>query len=278
MTVLNPLTLDEATRMLSENPGAQILAGGTDFMVEVNFRHRTPGSVLSVARLPELTGWSEDGDSVVIGAGVTWQEIENGPLGSMFPAFAQAARTVGSPQIRAAGTVGGNLGTCSPAGDGLPFLAASDASVHLASTRGTRVVPFSDFMTGPKRNCREADEIITAVSVPRTNGAQAYAKVGVRNAMVISIASACLVIHDNHVRIALGSVGPVIIRARQAENWLDGLNAVAGRAVTPSVAREFGERVSRESSPIDDHRSTAEYRRHAVSVLGRRLLERSTES
>ena len=278
MTVHIPHTLEEATSLLSADTGAQLLAGGTDFMVEVNFGHRKPGNVVSLSNIPELAHWHDNGESVTIGSGVTWAEIEKGELARIFPAFAEAARTVGSPQIRAAGTVGGNIGTCSPAGDGLPFLAATDSVVHLSSVRGTREVPFRQFMTGPKRNSRERDEIITAVTIPKTDGAQAYAKVGVRNAMVISIASACLVIDRGRVRVALGSVGPVIIRATEAEKWLDDLNAVPGRAVTTAVAREFGERVAREASPIDDHRSTAAYRRHAVSVLSRRLLERGTSS
>ena len=264
--------------MLSLHPDAQILGGGTDFMVEVNFNHRKPGTVLSLASVPELREWHESSNEVFIGAGVTWQDIETGPIALLLPALAEAARTVGSPQIRAAGTIGGNLGTSSPAGDGLPVLAALDARVHLSSPRGVRELPFDEFMVGPKRNARSADEIISGVSVPRTDGYQGYAKVGVRNAMVISIASACLAIHAGKVRVALGSVGPVIIRARAAEQWLDELQAVPGRAVTPAVAAEFGRRVADEARPIDDHRSTAEYRRHAISVITRRLLERSTHS
>ena len=278
MPVLTPTSITEATELLAAHPDAQILSGGTDFMVEVNFNHRKPGTVLSLASVAELRTWHQTGDDIYIGAGVTWQDIEQGPVSRLLPALAEAARTVGSPQIRAAGTIGGNLGTCSPAGDGLPVLAALDARVHLSSPSGVRVVPFAEFMVGPKRNARSADEIISGVSVRRPDGYQGYAKVGVRNAMVISIASACLVIDGNNVRVALGSVGPTIIRAHAAERWLDDLNAVAGRAVTPAVAAEFGRRVADEARPIDDHRSTAAYRRHAISVISRRLLERSTES
>lgn len=243
-------------------------------MVEVNFNHRKPTGVISLARVEELRNWSEDksAGTVHIGAGVVYAEMEKGPLSVLLPALAEAARTVGSPQIRAAGTLGGNLGTCSPAGDGLPVLAALEAQVHLASTDGTRSVPFSDFMTGPKRNVRRPGEIITGVTVPTGDDFQGYSKVGVRNAMVISIASACLSVRNGRVRVALGSVGPVIIRATQAEEWVS-----AVPVVDSAVAREFGERVAAESRPIDDHRSTAAYRRHAVSVISRRLLERSTD-
>lgn len=276
MPVLRPTSAAQAAQMLADDPNAQLLAGGTDFMVEVNFNHRKPATVISLGGIEELRTVSPTPSGFRIGAGVTWGEIEKGTLADRLPALAQAARTVGSPQIRAAGTIGGNLGTCSPAGDGLPVLAATEATVHLLSTIGERSLPFSEFMTGPKRSARRPDEIITAVTVPELDGGQGYAKVGVRNAMVISIASACLAIHSGRVRIALGSVGPTVIRATQAEDWLDRLNAVPGRAVTPAVAREFGSRVAEEARPIDDHRSTAAYRTHAISVIARRLLERST--
>lgn len=278
MPVLTPRTIADATASLAAHPDAQILGGGTDFMVEVNFNHRKPSTVVALGGIEELRQWSNNGSTVFIGAGVTWQDIEKGPVSALLPALAEAARTVGSPQIRAAGTIGGNLGTCSPAGDGLPVLSALECRVHLVSPRGERALPFAEFMVGPKRNARAVDEVISGVTVPIPDGYQGYAKVGVRNAMVISIASACLVIHDHKVRVALGSVGPTIIRATQAEQWLDQLQAVPGRAVSPAVAEEFGRRVADEAQPIDDHRSTAQYRRHAISVITRRLLERSTQS
>ena len=276
MTVASPATLADAVGMLGDGNDWHVLAGGTDLMVEVNFNHRRPQNVLSLSRVAELRDWRETATSWEIGAGVTWARLESGPLAVALPALAEAARTVGSPQIRAAGTIGGNLGTCSPAGDGLPVLSALGASVVLQSAAGSRSVPFAEFMTGPKRSVRLPSELVTGVSIPKTEGWQGYSKVGVRNAMVISIASACLVIDRGSVRVALGSVGPTIIRATEAETWLDGLNAVPARAVTPAVAREFGERVAREARPIDDHRSTAAYRRHAVSVIATRLLEKGT--
>ena len=276
MTVASPATLADAVGMLGDGNDWHVLAGGTDLMVEVNFNHRRPQNVLSLSRVAELRDWHETATSWEIGAGVTWAHLESGPLAVALPALAEAARTVGSPQIRAAGTIGGNLGTCSPAGDGLPVLSALGASVVLQSAAGSRSVPFAEFMTGPKRSVRLPSELVTGVSIPKTEGWQGYSKVGVRNAMVISIASACLVIDRGSVRVALGSVGPTIIRATEAETWLDGLNAVPARAVTPAVAREFGERVAREARPIDDHRSTAAYRRHAVSVIATRLLEKGT--
>lgn len=273
MTVMTPRNLADAAAMAAAHPEAHLLTGGTDFMVEVNFDHRKPTDVISLSRVEELRQWTVDrsAGSVFIGAAVVYADMEKGELAGLVPALAEAARTVGSPQIRSAGTLGGNLGTCSPAGDGLPVLAALDAAVHLSSADGDRAVPFADFMTGPKRNDRRPGEIITGVTVPVADGFQGYAKVGVRNAMVISIASACLAVRSGRVSIALGSVGPTVIRAAAAEEWL----STAG-PLDDQLAREFGTRVAAEARPIDDHRSTAAYRRHAVAVISTRLLERST--
>jgi len=270
MSVTVATTLDEALAVLAAAPGATIVAGGTDLMVELNMHHRPVADVLVVDRVPELCSWRVADGRLEIGAGVTWSEIEG--FGSLSPALAEAARTVGSPQIRHAGTIGGNLGTCSPAGDSLPVLSAMEATVHLRSTSASRRVPFAEFMTGPKRNSREAGEIIVGVSMPIAHRWQGYAKVGVRNAMVISVASACLALQDDGPRLALGSVGPVIIRCRDAETYA----AARIDAVDRDVATEFGRLAAAASSPIDDHRSTAAYRRHAVSVLAARLLERGT--
>jgi len=273
MPVFIPSTLSEATHLLTSNPDAHLLTGGTDLMVEVNFNHRHPETVIALRNIPEFQQWNIDRQAGVvnIGSSVPYATMEHGELAEALPALAEAARTVGSPQIRAAGSLGGNLGTCSPAGDSLPVLAALDAIVHLQSETSSRSISFSDFMVGPKRNSRLPDEIITGVTIPLTNGYQGYAKVGVRNAMVISVASVCIAIHDGKVRVALGSVGPTIIRCSEAETWI---NSVGLENVDDAVAKEFGDKVSAESRPIDDHRSTAEYRRHAVGVLATRLLLR----
>lgn len=277
MSVYVPHSLEEAQQLLLKHPDATLLSGGTDLMVEVNFNHRRPSTVISLKKVDELSSWSvnEEDGHIFIGAGVTHGELETGTIASYLPALAQACRTVGSPQIRAAGTIGGNLATCSPAGDTLPVLSALDARVHLSSVNGERVIAFSEFMVGPKRSSRSVDEIITGVTLDIPNGWQGYAKVGVRNAMVISVASACLSIHNSKVRVALGSVGPTIIRCSQAEDWINSQNIDLGN-VKDDVARHFGELVSAESRPIDDHRSTAQYRKHAVGVLATRLLQRST--
>jgi CO/xanthine dehydrogenase FAD-binding subunit len=251
-------------------------------MVEINFNHLKPNNVIALRRVQELRTWRKNtNNTVTIGTGVPYQEMETGELKQLLPALAEAARTVGSPQIRAAGTLGGNLGTCSPAGDGLPVLFALDAIVHLQSSDSSRDLSIHEFMLGVKRNARASNEIITAVTVPLLDGWQGYAKVGVRNAMVISVASACLAIDktSKSLRIALGAVGPIIIRCQDAESWLtEQFDLSSTTSIDAALSKEFGRRVALESKPIDDHRSTAEYRRHAVGVLAQRLITRAYPS
>jgi CO/xanthine dehydrogenase FAD-binding subunit len=282
MSVLVPTSLDGALAALAADPDAHVLAGGTDLMVEVNFGHRRPASVVAINRIAELSSWhrSTDGANLVLGAGVTYRSMEHGELARLVPALAQAARTVGSPQIRNVATIGGNLATCSPAGDGLPVLSALDASVELASAAGRRMVSVHDFMVGVKRTARQPDELIVAVHLPVLRGWQGYSKVGVRNAMVIATASVCLAtdLDGQSVRIAMGAVGPTIIRARAAEAWVATQVDWTTGSLTgdpAAIAAELGERVRADARPIDDHRSTAAYRRHAVGVLAGRLLSRA---
>lgn len=278
MAVLAPRSVDEAVEMLSAHPEADLLAGGTDMMVEVNLHGRRPSSVITLRHVAELREWSLRHSSLTIGAGLAYAEIERGEIASLAPALAQAARTVGSPQIRAAGTIGGNLGTCSPAGDILPVLAAFDATIHLISADGTRDLPWDEFMLGVKRNALRPGELIHSVTIPVIDGWQGYAKVGTRNAMVISTVSACLVrdADEGYVTLALGAVGPTVIRCRDAERWLATATGLRHDATLKAgIAEEFGARAARESKPIDDHRSTAAYRRHAAGVLATRLLMRS---
>ena len=276
MTVTVATNLADALAALRATPEARLLQGGTDTMVEINFNHYKPEHIVALRKVEELRSFSiqEDKGQIFIGSGVPYQTLENDPFLTLLPALAQASRTVGSPQIRAAGSLGGNLGTCSPAGDGLPVLSALDAIVHLRSVDDSRDVLFHDFMTGVKRNTRKPDEIITGVTVPILNGFQGYSKVGVRNAMVISVASACLAVDKAtaQVRLALGAVGPTIIRCRDTEQWLSAQVDVAASVFSNAAAKEFGRRAALEARPIDDHRSTAEYRRHAISVLAERLL------
>jgi CO/xanthine dehydrogenase FAD-binding subunit len=283
--VLVPTSLDQALGEIAEHPSATLLAGGTDLMVEVNEGHRTlpwpngESTVIALGHVPELSTWTVDpvGRTLTLGATVTWSEIERQPLASLVPALAEAARTVGSPQIRHAGTVGGNLATCSPAGDGLPVLAALEAVVSLVGPAGRRRLPVAEFMVGVKRTALAPGEMIESVELPLLDGWQGYSKVGVRNAMVIATASACVAtdIASSSVRIALGSVAPTIIRCPEAELYAVEHVDWATMSVAGGVARRVGELAAEASRPIDDHRSTAAYRRHAVGVMTARLLERA---
>ena len=279
MSVIVAKELTTALTALREHGDARLIQGGTDLMVEINFNHVKPTTMISLRDIKSLRMIRTDTPGIMsIGSGVPYSVIEGEPVLTAIPALAQAARTVGSPQIRAAGSLGGNLGTCSPAGDTLPVMFALDASIRLSTIDSSRVVSIHDFMTGVKRSVRQHDEIITAIDFPIINGWQGYSKVGVRNAMVISVASACLVAdHENaDVRIALGSVGPTIIRCRSAESWLKTTLDLSTRStISLDIANEFGRRAAEESSPIDDHRSTAQYRRHAISVLVSRLLRKA---
>jgi CO/xanthine dehydrogenase FAD-binding subunit len=274
MELLQPSSWDEALAAKAAHPEAMPLWGGTDVMVDVNFGRARPEAILDLTRVPELREWSRDDGALRVGAGVTYTRaiVE---LGDRLPGLAIASRTVGSPQIRNRGTIGGNLGSSSPAGDALPPLYASDAHVELASVRGTRSVPIEEFVTGPKRNVLEPDELIAAFRVPPARGPQQFSKVGTRNAMVIAVCSFALAL-DTEARTVgtcLGSAAPTPRRAREAErfavaelDWED--RAPLGDA---ALAR-FGELVAAAANAIDDQRGTASYRRHALAVLARRTL------
>ncbi|MFM8835334.1 MAG: FAD binding domain-containing protein [Actinomycetota bacterium] len=278
MSVVVPRTLTDALSAMAANPSALLLQGGTDLMVEINFNHRKPVDVIALRRVAELRAVKIDGKTISIGAGLPYQEMETGQIAQLVPALGQAARTVGSPQIRAAGSLGGNLGTCSPAGDGLPVLSALNAMINLRAASASRAVSIHEFMVGVKRNAKMPDEIIVSATMPIVRGWQGYAKVGVRNARVISVAWCCLVVDRaaGTVAVALGAVGPTVIRCRQAEQWLaTKVDLKQTATIDANLAAEFGQRVATEARPIDDHRSTAEYRRHAVAKLSGRLLQRS---
>lgn len=278
MSVTIAHSIDDACAALIDHPDAVLLAGGTDLMVAVNRDGRAAAHVVALDRVPELSGWHRDGDVVQIGAGVTYADLEQGALADLVPGLAQAARTVGSPQIRNAGTIGGNLGTASPAGDTLPVLVALDADVVLRSASGSRQVPIGSFLTGVKRTDLRPGELIEAVRVPVVAGPQEFCKVGTRNAMVISVVSLALVVDrgGRGVRVGLGSVAPVPLRAAEAEAHLaDHVGWDDGSPPAPDAVDRFVELVAGAARPIDDHRGSADYRRHAVGVLARRALHRA---
>jgi len=275
---LVPRRLSEALDALADDPSLTVLAGGTDVMVGVNYGQRRPAGVLSLRRVPELRGWHVDDDEVVLGSATTYTDLLAPDLARRLPALAAAARTVGSPPIRNTGTIGGNIGTASPAGDTLPVLFAVEAQVEVASAGGTRTVPVSEVVVGPKRTALAAGELVTAVRVPVAAGPQEFLKVGVRNAMVIAIASCALVVDltRRQVTCALGSVGPVPVRDTAAEMWLRArVDWDGGRLSHQSVVEGFGRRMAAAARPIDDHRAPAAYRRYAIEILARRALERA---
>jgi CO/xanthine dehydrogenase FAD-binding subunit len=260
MEVVSPTSLDEALRVKAERPDAVPIQGGTDVMIELNFDRSRPELILNLNEVAELRGWSRENGALRLASGLTYAEVMAAPLADLLPALAEAARTVGSPQIRNRGTIGGNLGTASPAGDALPPLLVEGASVELASVRGVRTMPLGEFLVGPKRNAAAEDELIAAVQVAPSGAPQTFMKVGPRNAMVIAVCSLALVADREHdeLRASFGSAGPV-----------------AGFVVAPlGKASSFAERVAEASSPIDDVRGTAAYRRHALRVLTTRALER----
>ncbi len=260
MEVVSPRSLEEALHVKADHPDAVAIQGGTDVMVELNFDRRRPEVLLNLNEVAELRGWSRENGSLRLGAGLTYEQAMQPPLAELLPALAQASRTVGSPQIRNRGTIGGNLGTASPAGDALPPLLVENALVELASSRGVRTLPLRAFLVGPKRNAAEPDELITAVRVDPSGAAQTFMKVGPRNAMVIAVCSLALAVdrERGELRASFGSAGPVAgFVSCQLED-----------------AGSLPERVIAAASPIDDVRGTAAYRSHALGVLARRALDR----
>jgi len=275
MEFLQPATWSEALDMKAAHPEATPIAGGTDVMVEINLDHRRPATILDLTRIRELTEWGPSDGILRIGAGVTYTRLID-ELGDRLPGLAMASRTVGSPQIRNRGTVGGNLGTASPAGDAHPPLLASDAWVELASKSGTRHVHVGEFFTGPKRNAMRKDELIAAFIVQPARGPQQFSKVGTRNAMVIAVCSFALSIDPAHMRVGtgIGSAGPTPMRAAAAEKFIQGeLDWERRRPLSDATLSRFGELVASAARPMDDVRGTAAYRRHALAVLARRCLE-----
>jgi CO/xanthine dehydrogenase FAD-binding subunit len=276
MDFLQPTTWAEALEVKAAHPDAVPIAGGTDVMVGINFGHLRPSLLLDLTRVADLQDWSTEDDAVRLGAGVSYARVIT-ELGHRLPGLAMASRTIGSPQIRNRGTVGGNLATASPAGDAHPALLAADAEVEVASTRGSRRIPITDFYTGVKRNAMDADELIAAVLITPPSGPQQYSKIGTRNAMVISVAAFGLALHPDRraVGTGIGSAAPTPRRAPAAEEFLAGELDSTGlwesRAeLPPETARRFGELVADSAAPIDDVRGTARYRLHALSVMARR--------
>jgi len=275
MEFLQPEDWEEALEARAAHPGALPLWGGTDVMVDLNFGRERPEAILDLTRVRALAEWQEDDGLLRVGAGVSYTRAID-ELGGALPGLAAASRTVGSPQIRNRGTIGGNLGSSSPAGDALPPLYASNAEIELeSSARGTRRVPIGEFITGPKRNVLEPDELIAAFHIAPAAGPQQFSKVGTRNAMVIAVCSFALALDPDERRVGtcIGSAGPTPIVATDAEAFAQqALDWDGGAPPQDSDLARFGELVAQAASPIDDVRGSAAYRRHALGVLARRTL------
>ena len=273
-------SVNEACAVLAENPATTVLAGGTDLMVQANRGMKSMDSVLDLSRVPELKEWTLEDSEIVLGAGISYTDLAEPQIATVVPALAQAARTVGSPQIRNAGTLGGNLATASPAGDTIPVLVAMDAVLQLKSSSGNREVAITDFITGVKTNALQAGEIIQSITMPVFQGPQEFLKVGTRNAMVISVVSLALVTDylGKKLRVGVGSVSPVPFRATAAEEFISQeFDWETNSSLSEEVIKEFSDMVADSTKPKDDHRGTADYRKHAVGVLAKRALERVCE-
>jgi CO/xanthine dehydrogenase FAD-binding subunit len=278
MEFLQPGPWTEALQMKAAHPQAVPIQGGTDVMVELNFDRYRPEYLLDLTRVSELAQWAPDNGHIWLGAGVTYTRVLT-ELSERLPGLAMASRTVGSPQIRNRGTVGGNLGAASPAGDSHPPLLAAFAQVEVESVRGSRLIPVEEFYTGVKRNALKADELIKAVLIVPPAGPQQFCKIGTRNAMVISVAAFGLALHPDSqaVGTGIGSAAPTPRRALAAEQFLarsladDGLWQTRG-ALPDATSRHFADLVADAASPIDDVRGTARYRIHSLSVMARRAL------
>lgn len=277
MGVIIAKSLNEACVVLAENPATTVLAGGTDLMVQANRGMQSMDSVLDLSRIPELKEWTLKDSEIVLGAGISYTDLAEPQIATVVPALAQAARTVGSPQIRNAGTLGGNLATASPAGDTIPVLVAMDAVLQLKSSSGNREVAITDFITGVKSNALQAGEIIQSITMPVFQGPQEFLKVGTRNAMVISVVSLALVTDylGRKLRVGVGSVSPVPFRATEAEEFISQeFDWEKNSSLSEKVINKFSDMVADSTKPIDDHRGTADYRKHAVGILAKRALER----
>ena len=274
-----PLSLEEAYAALSGSTADDQLtpiAGGTDVMVRITGEiGEPPARMIDLWRLDELRGISSDGEAISIGALTTYTEIRrSAPCREHLPALVEAAATIGAAQIQNRGTLGGNIANASPAGDTLPVLLALDATFVVGGPRGERTIPAQDFWVAYRRTALAPDELILRIVIPVAGGREArFRKVGTRRAQAISKVALALAWRDgggsngwSDVRVALGSVADRPIRARAAEEALE------GRAPTPEAADAAAEALAAEITPIDDVRSTADYRRTVAARVLHRLV------
>ena len=270
-----PRTLDGALAHVRDEPGVwRPFAGGTDLMVLLEAGKLEQRKFFSIRHLKELRGIGEVDGVVRVGALTTYTDVRRSELLSrLFPMLGQAARETGGIAIQNRGTVGGNIANASPAADTPPALLAYNAEVELVSAEGARRVPYAEFHTGYKQTVMRADELIAAVLLPQPReGAQHfYRKVGTRRAQAISkVCFAALAEVEGEslkeVRVALGSVAPIVLRCRRTEEVL------RGRRIDAALERAALDEIAREVTPIDDVRSTARYRTRVTQNLLREFL------
>jgi len=277
---LAPNCVSEAVGLLAEyGEKSVIMAGGTDVVVQLNERSISPEYVIHLDKIEELKFIKQDENSVRIGPRVTMFELEDSELiRENFTALAQAAEESAAPQVRNMGTIGGNLGTASPAGDLVTALMALDAQIKILSSQGERICPVEKFLTGPKKNILNKNELITEIIIPKLppNSASAFQKLGKRKAMSISIVSAAASVTLDEkgslikdVKVSLGSVAPTVVRAKKFED------ALKGKGIDMSNIKNAIDLIKEDIKPITDGRATAEYRLEVAGVLAARCLENS---
>ncbi|HTF93530.1 MAG TPA: xanthine dehydrogenase family protein subunit M, partial [Verrucomicrobiae bacterium] len=270
-----PATLAEASRLLKENgPGGRFLAGGTDLVIAMKEKGLLPKYIVDLKRVPGLSGIRENSNgTITIGALTTMYSIETSPvIIKKYPFLAQSAAEVGSIQIRNRATIGGNMANSTPSADVAPSLIALNATAKIASADRERTVFLEEFFRGPGQNVMSADEILTEITIPKTDPQLVgeYIKFSPRDMMdlaYIGVAVAYNLGSDKKcdgVRIVLGAVAPTPIRARKSEALLE------GKILTEELAAKVGDEAARESKPISDVRSSADYRRAMVGVMTKR--------
>lgn len=271
-------TLDEALSLLEEHGAdAQLLAGGTDVMIQHQRGEIDPGSLLHIGKITALQEIS-NGDGLHIGSGVTHRTLSRDPvIARTVPALSQAAATVGGWQTQAVGTVGGNVCNASPAADTVPPLLTAAARVVLASRRGERTVDLADFITGRRQTARRPDELVTRLDVEPLpdRSAEVYLKVGPRRAMEVALVGLAVrlsLAEDGEtmtgLRVAACAVAARPFRSTAAEQILE------GSTLDPATLQAAGEALAGDSDPIDDARATARYRRRVLGPLLGRAVER----
>ncbi len=281
-TVTLPASLDDAVAALEAMPAAVPVAGGTDLMAAVNSGQLRPAGLVGLGRISEVRGWQYADGNALLGAGLTHARMGRPDFAALIPALAAAARAAGPPQVRNAGTLGGNIVTAAPTGDALPVLAALEATVLLAGPGGSREVPVSHLLTGmdPLR----PGELLAYVRAPLLHAPQVFLKATGRTGPGRATASVALVLDPARrgVRCAVGAVAPMPLRPLEAEAWVAGLiDWEGGRTIEPQAVTAFGEYVATAcipdpADPSEDELPPAVlHLRRTVAALARRALGRA---